>query len=433
MQITSIILSAGKGTRMKSNIPKTFHKIAGKKMIDWVIDANKSIKVSKIIIVGSKKDEYKTYINDHDLALQTEPKGTGDAVIKAKKYFKGFDGVVLVCYGDTPFLTKETLKKLINSIKKKNNNIALTFFNKKNKNSYEKIILSENKIPIRIQEDKNSLSNIQMCNGGLIAFKCIDLINLLSKLKVNKLTKEYYLTELIEIAANRKLKIDLIKIDEKEILGINNKIELCKAEKIAQEKFRNYFLSLGVTLLDPDTNYFSHDTMIEKDVIIHPNVVIGEGVKIKKNAEVFSFSHLTHCIVNENVKIGPFARIRGSSNIGKNSKIGNFVEVKKARLEKNVKINHLSYIGDSHIGSETNIGAGTITCNFDGYIKHDTIIGKNSFIGSNSTLIAPIKIGDNSTVAAGSVITENVQKNSLSIARNRQINKKNKSIKKIDN
>ena len=190
---------------------------------------------------------------------------------------------------------------------------------------------------------------------------------------------------------------------------------------------------MGVTLLDPDTNYFSHDTMIEKDVIIHPNVVIGEGVKIKKNAEVFSFSHLTHCIVNENVKIGPFARIRGSSNIGKNSKIGNFVEVKKARLEKNVKINHLSYVGDSHIGSETNIGAGTITCNFDGYIKHDTIIGKNSFIGSNSTLIAPIKIGDNSTVAAGSVITENVQKNSLSIARNRQINKKNKSIKKIDN
>ena len=184
------------------------------------------------------------------------------------------------------------------------------------------------------------------------------------------------------------------------------------------------FFSIGVTLLDPETIYFAHDTIIEKDVIIHPNVVIGNNVKIKKNSEIYSFTHLAECIINENVKIGPFARIRGFSDIATNSKIGNYVEIKKTKLGKNVKINHLSYIGDSNVGSNSNIGAGSITCNFDGYEKHKTVIGKDTFIGSNSTLIAPIKIGDNATVAAGSVITENIPKNSLSIARKRQVNKK---------
>ncbi len=433
MQIASIILSAGKGTRMKSDFPKTFHKIAGKKMIDWVIDVNKSVNASKIIIVGSQKEEYKSYIKDYNLVIQREPRGTGDAVQKAKKYFNKFNGVVLVCYGDTPFLKNKTLRKLINSISTKRNNIALTCFNKSKRNAYGKIILSENKQPLKILEDKQSKSDIQLCNGGLIAFKSNDLVELLSNLKLNSSGNEYYLTDLIEIASKKNLKIDLIKIDENEILGVNNKIELSEAEKVAQKNLRDYFLSVGATLLDPDTIFFSHDTIIEKDVIIHPHVVIGNNVKIKKYSEIFSFSHLEECTIYENVKIGPFARIRGFSKIDQNSKIGNYVEIKKTKLGKNVKINHLTYVGDSHVGDDSNIGAGTITCNFDGYMKHETIIGKNTFIGSNSTLIAPIKIGDSATVAAGSVITENVQKNSLSIARNRQINKLNKSIKKTNN
>ena len=430
MQIASIILSAGKGTRMRSDFPKTFHKIAGKKMIDWVIDVNKSINPDKIIIVGANREHYSTYIDDYDIIIQDKPLGTGDAVKKAKNHFSKFNGVILVCYGDTPFLTKNTLKKLVKSISIKKNNIALTYFNKDEKNSYGKIILSENKKPIKVLEDKKSISNIKLCNGGLIAFQSKDLYKLLSKLELNSLSNEYFLTDLVEIAAKKSMKIDLIKIDENEILGVNDKIELYKAEKIAQKKIRDSFFSIGVTLLDPETIYFAHDTIIEKDVIIHPNVVIGNNVKIKKNSEIYSFTHLAECIINENVKIGPFARIRGFSDIATNSKIGNYVEIKKTKLGKNVKINHLSYIGDSNVGSNSNIGAGSITCNFDGYKKHKTVIGKDTFIGSNSTLIAPIKIGDNATVGAGSVITENIPKNSLSIARKRQVNKQNKSIKK---
>ncbi len=431
MQIASIILSAGKGTRMRSDFPKTFHKIAGKKMIDWVIDVNKSINPDKIIIVGSNKEHYEQYMDDCDIIIQDKPLGTGDAVKKAKNKLSKFSGVILVCYGDTPFLTKKTLKKLINSISIKKNNLALTYFINNKKNSYGKIILSKKNQPIKILEDKKSSCNVKLCNGGLIAFNSKDLENLLSKLKLNPLSDEYFLTDLIEIAAKKSMKIDLIKINENEILGVNDKIDLSNAEKIAQKNIRDKFLAIGVTLLDPDTIYFAHDTIIEKDVIIHPNVVIGNNVKIKKNSEIYSFTHLSECIINENVKTGPFARIRGFSSIDNNSKIGNYVEIKKSNLGKNVKANHLSYVGDSNVGSNTNIGAGTITCNFDGHKKHTTVIGKNTFIGSNSTLIAPIKIGDNATVAAGSVITENVPENSLSIARKRQVNKKNKSIKKI--
>ena len=262
-----------------------------------------------------------------------------------------------------------------------------------------------------------------------MAFNANILFGLIEKIKPNNQTNEFYLTEVVEIAANQDMKIDLINIDEQEIIGVNDRFDLLMAEKVAQDRLKTFLMNKGVTVLNPNTTYFSYDNIIEKDVIIHPNVVIGNNVKIKSNSEIFSFTHLEDCIIHKNSKIGPFARIRGGSKIGKNSKIGNFVELKNSKLENDVKINHLSYIGDTNIGSKTNIGAGTITCNYDGFKKNKTTIGYGTFVGSNSTLIAPIKIGHEATIAAGSVITENVPEKALSIARTRQITKKNRSLK----
>ena len=429
MKICSIILSAGKSSRMKSEIPKPFHKIAGKKMIDWVINANTSVDIKKLIIISQNQKDFLEYSKKSEIIIQKIPKGTGDAVKCARSSLQNFKGIVLVCYADTPFISKLTLKKLIKSIKN-NNDMAITSFVKKQKNSYGKIVLNKEKKPFKILEDKKLNNQIDLCNGGIMAFNASKLFSIISKINPNKKSGEYYLTDSVEIASNLGMKIDLIKINENEILGINDRKQLAEAEVMVQSKIREQLLKNGVTLLAPETSFFSYDSIIKKDVIIHPNVIIGENVKIEKNCEIFSFCHLENCSVFKDTKIGPFARVRGGSKIGENSKVGNFVELKNVDIGPKVKINHLAYVGDAEVGSDSNIGAGTITCNYDGYQKNKTTIGYNTFVGSNSTLIAPIKIGDNATIGAGSVITDDVPKNALSIARKKQINKENRSLKK---
>ena len=249
----------------------------------------------------------------------------------------------------------------------------------------------------------------------------------LNKIEKNSVTDEFYLTDLVKILNNQNKKIAFVEINEEEILGVNNQIDLSNAQKISQTFLRKQAMLNGVKLIDPDSVFINFDTNIGKNVIIHPNVVFGNNVNIGSSVEIKSFSHIEDCEIQENCVIGPFARIRGNSILGKESKVGNFVEIKKSNLDQNVKINHLSYIGDSEIGSSTNIGAGTITCNYDGQNKNPTKIGKNSFIGSNSTIIAPIKIGDNVTLGAGSVFNQDVPDNTLSIGRARQINKNKKN------
>ena len=252
------------------------------------------------------------------------------------------------------------------------------------------------------------------------------VINDLDKIEKNTITNEYYLTELVKILSFQNKEIAFVEINENEILGINDQIDLSIAEKIAQHSLRKQAMLNGVKLIDPETVFLNFDTEISKNVTIHPNVVFGKNVKISSAVEIKSFSHIEDCEIHENCIIGPFARIRGESILGKESKVGNFVEIKKSNLDKNVKINHLSYIGDSEIGTSTNIGAGTITCNYDGHNKNKTVIGKNSFIGSNSTIIAPIKIGDKVTLGAGSVFNQDVPDDSLSIGRSRLIIKDKK-------
>jgi|TARA_B110000858_G_scaffold193231_1_gene245348 bifunctional UDP-N-acetylglucosamine pyrophosphorylase/glucosamine-1-phosphate N-acetyltransferase len=429
MNICSIILSAGKGNRMQSSIPKPLHTISGKTMLQWVIDANIAAKITKYVIVIPKDNkEIEAVTKDLETVVQPIPLGTGDAVIQAKKILKDFNGIIIICFADTPFIAPETLKKLTKAVKN-GSKIAISGFKKSEKNNYGKILFSKSNQPSEIVEEKDAkIRKIksEYCNGGIIAINS-EILNYLDKIKSNKLTKEIYLTEIVKLAFLNKEKIDFIEINENEILGINNQIELSKAEKISQDFLRNKAMINGAKLIAPETVFFNFDTKIGKDVVIHPNVIFGKNVNIEKSVEILSFSHIEDSVIKEGSVIGPFARLRGKAIIGPKSKIGNFVEIKNSKLKEQVKINHLSYVGDSEIGKSTNIGAGTITCNYDGKKKNKTKIGSNSFIGSNSSLIAPIKIGDNVTLAAGSVFNKNVPSNSLSIGRAHQVIKKIKT------
>ena len=429
MNICSIILSAGKGNRMQSSIPKPLHTISGKTMLQWVIDANIAAKITKYVIVIPKDNkEIEAVTKDLETVVQPIPLGTGDAVIQAKKILKDFNGIIIICFADTPFIAPETLKKLTKAVKN-GSKIAISGFKKSEKNNYGKILFSKSNQPSEIVEEKDAkIRKIksEYCNGGIIAINS-EILNYLDKIKSNKLTKEIYLTEIVKLAFLNKEKIDFIEINENEILGINNQIELSKAEKISQDFLRNKAMINGAKLIAPETVFFNFDTKIGKDVVIHPNVIFGKNVNIEKSVEILSFSHIENSVIKEGSVIGPFARLRGKAIIGPKSRIGNFVEIKNSKLKEQVKINHLSYVGDSEIGKSTNIGAGTITCNYDGKKKNKTKIGSNSFIGSNSSLIAPIKIGDNVTLAAGSVFNKNVPSNSLSIGRAHQVIKKIKT------
>ena len=428
MEICSIILSAGKGSRLLSNTPKPLHTISGKTMLQWVIDANQSAGIKKfIIVVPQEFDKFGVENKNIIKTIQKKPLGTGDAVKKATSLLNDFEGAVLICFADTPFITSKSLKKIKKSFKN-GNELVLTGFKKNEENRYGKIIFDSNKKPYEILEYKEAKRNkvlSHFCNGGIMGIhsSCLRYLN---KIKRNPLTGEYYLTEIVRILGDENKRISLIEIDEDEIMGINTQLDLSIAEGISQNLIRNKAMMNGVKLVDPKSTFINHDTKFGKDVIVQPNVVFGNNVIIDSFVEIKSFSHLEECRIKKSSIIGPFARIRGGTIIGEESKVGNFVEVKKSNVSNRVKINHLSYVGDTEIGSSTNIGAGTITCNYDGKNKNKTIIGKNSFVGSNSTIIAPIKIGDNVTMGAGSVFNKNIPKNNLSIGRAHQINKKNK-------
>ena len=428
MEICSIILSAGKGRRLLSNTPKPLHKISGKTMLQWVIDANKSAGIKKSIIVVPQEFNKLDIENKNTVkTIQKKPLGTGDAVKKATSLLDGFEGGVLICFADTPFITSKSLKKIKKSFQN-GNELVLTGFKKNEENNYGKIIFDKSKKPYEILEHKDAKKNkifSNFCNGGIMGIhsSCLKYLN---KIKRNSLSGEYYLTDIVRILSGENKKISLIEIDENEIIGINTQLDLSIAEGISQNLIRNKAMMNGVKLVDPNSTFINHDTKFGKDVIVQPNVVFGNNVVVDSLVEIKSFSHLEECRIKKGSIIGPFARIRRGTIIGEKSKVGNFVEIKKSKISNKVKINHLSYVGDTEIGSSTNIGAGTITCNYDGTNKNNTKIGKNSFVGSNSTIIAPIKIGDNVTMGAGSVFNKNIPNNNLSIGRAYQINKKNK-------
>ncbi|WP_370930854.1 bifunctional UDP-N-acetylglucosamine diphosphorylase/glucosamine-1-phosphate N-acetyltransferase GlmU [Bartonella sp. DGB1] len=430
---SAIILAAGEGTRMCSNTPKILHKIAGLPMINHVINTVKKANITDIaVIIGNQSSKVEEVLKENLANLkffkQENRQGTAHAVLTAKKFLENNDSdITYIVYGDTPLIESEDLKlaqqKITNGA-----DLVIFGFIPPDPQGYGRLIEENGKL-IKIIEEKeadDSQKNIKFCNSGLMVVKTKYLLPLLLKIDNNNQKQEYYLTDLVELANKEGLTVEAIKLNWQNLIGINTKEELSIAESIWQNKKRKALMQAGVTLILPETIYFSYDTKIAADVEIFPHVFFGVGVSIDTGCKILSFSHIEQSTIGKNCSIGPYARLRPGSNLQENVKIGNFCEIKKANIAKNTKINHLSYIGDSDIGENVNIGAGVITCNYDGVDKWKTIIKNNVFIGSQSALIAPVKINYGAFIAAGSIITQDVPEKSLAIARSYQINKINK-------
>ncbi len=427
--LSIIILAAGKGTRMKSDLPKVMHKVAGREMLNLVIDEAKSLKPQNITIVVSEemKNFEEKIIAAHtetkiSFVLQKERKGTAHAVETGLKEVKNLGEKLLILYGDTPLTSRFTLEKMVEKLA--NFSLCILGFEEESENAYGRLVVNLEGHLEKIVEFKDASEEekkIALCNSGVVAVDGSKIVTLLAKVKNENAAGEFYLTDIVGIAGEMGLKRTFIKTEISEVLGVNSRFELAKVEEIKQNQIRRKMLDLGVSMPNPSSVYFAFDTEIANDVIIHPNVVFGSKVKIAKDVEIKSFSHIEGAEIASGVVVGPFARIRPETKIEENARIGNFVEVKKSQIKRGAKVNHLSYIGDSEIGDESNIGAGTITCNYDGYNKFKTKIGKKVFVGSNTALVAPVEIGDGAVIGAGSVITKNVVENDLAVARAKQI------------
>jgi len=432
-KLTTIILAAGKGTRMNSTLSKVLHPIANQSMLSHVVDSSKKLNSDKIVIVVNKDFKIPKIKADSKIiyVIQKNQLGTGDAIKSCLKNIDKNNNKVLVLYADVPLINTSTLSKLINLRFK--NEVKILAFKKTEENNYGKLIIKNNLVEKVIEAKEFKTSNQPIdCNSGIFCASAEGLLRLIPKIKNNNTKKEYYLTDFFELAFNSKYHTNVIYGSEQEFMGINNKVELAQAEKIMQNKLREKFLKQGVTLIDPETVYFSKDTKIGKDVTIYPNVFIGPKVAIGNSSIIHPFTHLDDCKIGKNVNIGPNARIRPGSDIGDEARIGNFVEIKKSKIGKGSKVNHLAYVGDAILGKNVNVGAGTITCNYDGKNKYVTKIGDNAFIGSNSSLVAPLKIEKDAYIGSGSVITKNVSKGALAVGRNQQTEIKNwsKRLKK---
>ena len=431
MEIISIILAAGKGKRMNSSLPKPLHKVAGKSLLHWLEEALDEALVSKrIFVLGDKSEMLKKHIKDSDYVIQEPQLGTGHAVKIAGEKISDLNSIILITYADTPFISPKTIKKIIRKIVD-GCKISILGFETDNPNGYGRIITNQNNQVLEIIEDRDAndeIKNIKLCNSGILAGKAKDIFDYLDQVKLSN-KGEYYLTDIVSICSKNMNKVGFVLGSPEELIGVNDRIDLSNAEKIIQEKLKNILLSKGVTLIDPSSVYISHNANISKDVIIEPNVFIGPNVKINSNTLIRSFSYLENCSIGKKCSIGPFARIRPETNIEDSVRIGNFVEVKKSIIKNNSKVSHLSYIGDAFIGHDSNIGAGAITCNYDGTNKHKTNIGNNVFIGSNSALIAPLNIKDNAIIAAGSTITKDVNENSIAVERSTQKEVKRRDLK----
>lgn len=432
--LSIIILSAGKGSRMKSSLPKVMHQIAGRSMLDRVIDQAIKLNPRDIsLVISNELEKYQQQIIDNhpffnfNFIIQEQRLGTAHAVSCALNFYKEssfkLSSKVLILYGDTPLISAETLAKMLLAIDQ--NKICILAFENDQLNSYGKLIIDQHGNLKSIVETKDATDQqkaIKLCNSGVMAINSEALLQLIDQVKNDNLAKEFYLTDLIKIAQNHHYKTTYIKTSNQEVLGVNSLEELAIIEEITQDQLRKNFMADGVKLIAPSTIFFNYDTKIENNVVIHPNVIFASGVSIESEVEIKSFCHIEGAKIKSKSVIGPFARIRKNTTINQDVRIGNFVEVKNSIIDDHAKINHLSYVGDSQVGNHVNIGAGVITCNYDGYNKFKTVIGDGSFIGSNTALIAPVEIGKSAVIGAGSVITKNVASDELSIARSKQQN-----------
>ena len=417
----TIILAAGKSTRMQSATPKVLHKLAGLPLIQHVLRTLNDLRPEKsCVIVGKDMDEVAEAAHPLPHFIQHPAQGTGHAVLQAKPYLETYKHPILILYGDTPLVTAETLQKMLRSFEDSRNAATVLGFYPDNPAQYGRLVTNahgqlEQIVEFREATDAQKL--IGFCNAGLMAVRGDVLWPLLAILQNNNAKGEYYLTDIVRHARERGMSVKTIEAEADEVIGVNSREELAYAEEIFQQKMRGKMLERGVTMIDPLSVYFSYDTEVAADVVIEPHIFFGPNVVVEQGAHIKSFCHIEGATIRKEAVIGPFARLRKGADIGIEAHIGNFVEIKNAIIEPGAKANHLSYIGDAFVGAKSNIGAGTITCNYDGFSKHRTHIGAGAFIGSNSALVAPVSIGEGAMIGAGSVITNNVEPNALGLSR----------------
>jgi len=422
----AVILAAGKSTRMKSSRSKVLHHVGGRSMLSWVADTARAVGADKIVcVVGEGNADVRKAAEDLglDIALQEPQLGTGHAVLCAKEALAGFEGNMAVLYADTPFVKPETLERVFDSLER--TGVTVLGFEPEEPGFYGRLITEDGELTaiVEARDATNEILDIGLCNSGVMAASTKDMFSALDRVGNKNVKGEYYLTDIVEILRGDGRAARVITADEGEVLGVNSRVDLATAEMAFQVGMRQAMLVKGVTLRDPDTTYFSYDTAIEPDAEIGANVVFGPGVSIAKDAVIHPFCHLEGAKIGEGAQIGPFARLRPGTEMAANTKAGNFVETKQAKIGKGSKINHLSYIGDAEVGEGANIGAGTITCNYDGYFKHKTVIGDGAFVGTNSSLVAPVTIGKGAYLGSGGVITKDVPEGALAVARSEQVNK----------
>ncbi|MBK9077678.1 MAG: bifunctional UDP-N-acetylglucosamine diphosphorylase/glucosamine-1-phosphate N-acetyltransferase GlmU [Hyphomicrobium sp.] len=422
-----VVLAAGKGTRMKSSLPKVLHKVAGRSMLGHVLDLATRCDAAKVAVVvgpdmAKVEAEAAAVFLGAEIATQVNQRGTGDAVLAARSAIDAHEGDVIVLYADTPLIRPSTIARICAKLNE-GANVAVLGFRPKDPTGYGRLLTDASGALLAIREDKDASPaerQVDLCNSGVIAFRVPRLTQLLDRIGNSNAKGEYYLTDAVEIARADGLQTAVVECDEDEVLGVNARSQLAEAEAIWQQRARLAFMDSGVTMIAPDTVWLSFDTSIANDVTIEPNVFFGPGVTVESGAEIKANCHFEGAVIGRDARIGPFARLRPGAKLASEVHVGNFVEVKNVAMGQGSKANHLAYLGDGSVGAKANIGAGTIFCNYDGFNKSKTEIGEGAFIGSNSSLVAPIKIGAGAYIGSGSVITKDVGAGALALERSAQ-------------
>jgi bifunctional UDP-N-acetylglucosamine pyrophosphorylase / glucosamine-1-phosphate N-acetyltransferase len=429
-QRAAVILAAGQGTRMRSTLPKVLHQVGGRAMLDWTIDLARSLGCERIIVVCSAsgqavQDHVAQVLGEDAIAIQDPPQGTGHAVLSARAALSDFAGDLVVLYGDTPLIPASAVEALFSELEA-GAAVGVLGFNAEHPGAYGRLITDASGGLDAIVEAKDASPEqlaVTFCNSGVMAASAPTMFELLARVTNDNANGEYYLTDIVGLSRSDGKACRAVSCDEVDVLGVNSRVELAQAERAFQDRKRQQLLLSGVTMTAPDTVFFSYDTEIEADVILEPGVVFAPGVRIRRGARIRAYSHLEGADVATDCVVGPYARLRPGAVLEAGVRVGNFVEVKNTRMGEGAKANHLAYLGDGDVGAAANIGAGTIFCNYDGFLKYQTTVGAGAFIGSNSALVAPVEIGAGAYVGSGSVVTKNVAPDALAVARGRQMEK----------
>lgn len=429
-QVAIVILAAGQGTRMKSDLHKVLHPIAGRPMLLHLLASAAEISPAHIVVIaGALREQIEAVVEPLgvQVVVQAEQLGTGHAVLQAQEALADFDGDVLILYGDVPLVRAGTMERMLKRLRDKDAPPAVVLgFRPADPAAYGRIVSEDNRTIAKMVEFKDATAaerRVNLCNSGLMAVKSSDLFTLLAQVGNDNAAAEYYLPDIVMHALNRGRVSAFIETAAAEVAGVNSRAELAAVEADWQAARRIEVMTSGATLIVPETVWFAWDTQVGRDVVLEPNIYFGPGVTLADKVTIRAFSHLEGATVGEGAEVGPFARLRPGAVLGERAKVGNFVEVKKTTMGPGAKANHLTYLGDAEVGAGANVGAGTITCNYDGFFKHKTEIGAGAFVGSNSALVAPVTIGAGAIVAAGSVITADVAPDALAVARGKQESK----------